>query len=177
MLRWVALATAVSVLVVATAAGSAGPQNEIAGDEEIVGGHTVHTTIENQPAESLSVVGDVHCRFEVMDVTLTVPPSVGDADAGCDADTRVFGSAAAAPDPRREDLQPTGRTLEAEGPQGETWTTTEHAYEVLGETWKAWTVDAREPMVDPGTGETYRFVAAFPADAAGGETIQLRAGS
>lgn len=172
MVRKVALAAGIALLIVLPAgAGGAAQQ-----DQEVVAGHTTYATIVPDEPESVSVVGDVRCHFEVLDVTFTVPPSVGEVDADCFGDVTVFGSLLEAPDPRGQALDPTGRVLEAEGPQGGTWTTTEWVYEVGGETWRAWTVGAGERLVDPGSGEAYRFVVGVPADAAG-EEVRLRAGS
>lgn len=164
--RRVALAAGIALLVVAPAAAQDG-------EDEVVGGHTTYTAIEAETDRTVSVVGDVECHFEVIRIKIGVPPSVGDADADCSADVRIFGSSQAGPDPLDHDLVPTGRTLEAQGPNGETWTTTEHAFEVGGEEHRAWSVDPEPPRTDPETGEEYRFVMALPSDVPDGETLVL----
>lgn len=169
--RKVALAAGIALLIVAPAVGAAEQ-----GDQEIVEGHTTYTTIVADEPRSISVIGDVRCHFEVLDVTFTVPPTVGNVDADCAADLLVFGSLLEAPDPTAQDLEKTGRTLEVEGPQGLTWTTTEWTYEADGETWRAWTTDVGDRRVDPESGDTYRFAIGVPGDAAG-EEVRLRAGS
>lgn len=169
--RKVALAAGIALLIVAPAVGAAEQ-----GDEEVVEGHTTYTTIVADAPESISVIGDVRCHFEVLDVTFTVPPTVGNADADCSADVTVFGSLLGAPDPTKQDLDPTGRVLEVEGPQGITWTTTEWTYEADGGTWPAWTTDVGDRRVDPDSGRSYRFAMGVPGDAVG-EEVRLRAGS
>lgn len=168
--RKVALAAGIAILIVAPAGGAAQQK------EEVVQGHTTYATLRPEEPRSISVIGDVRCHVEVLDVELTVPPSVGNVEANCSGDVTVFGSLLESPDPRGRDLTKTGRVLEAEGPQGRTWTTTEWTYQAQGEEWTAWTVDVEERRVDPGSGEPYRFVLGVPGDT-GGQEVQLRAGS
>lgn len=173
--RRVALATAVAILIVAPAGGSTATSESV--EDKVVEGHTTYATIENEvdEARTVSVIGDVRCHVEVLEVKVTVPPSVEEVDADCGADVQVLGTVLGAPDPTGRDLEPTGRTFEAVGPQGGSWTTTELAYEAGGETWRAWSVPVEEPRLDPGSGEEYRFVAAVPTDA--GEQVRLRTAS
>lgn len=171
--RRIVLAAAAAVLLVAPA--GAGGTSE--GTGQVVEGHTTYERLTVEPSPTVSVIGDVRCHVEVLDVTVNVPPRVGGFDAECDADVTVFGSSLGAPDPRDHVLAPTGSAYEAVGPRGDVWTTTEHVYEAGGSTWKAWTVDSGERRVDPGSGDAYRFVAALPGDEVRGEELRLRAGS
>jgi hypothetical protein len=167
--RRVALAVGIAILVGIPVVGA---EDE---NEQVVEGHTVYEAIEVEQAPVVSVIGDVRCHVEVLRVRITVPPSVDNVGANCEADVQVFGSGVGAPDPTKHALSPTGDAYEAEGPQGLTWTTEEYAYEAQDQTWTAYGVEAGPTREDPETGQEYSFVAAVPADATDGEEMQLRA--